>query len=114
VPTPTSFVEKDFEDFRKMMSGEETTAWLSRLSEELQATFFDQPLDTLERSQLARRAHAIVSQAGFLGFADLARLCGALEEACATRADLSASFERASRAAQAACITISALNPAKP
>jgi chemotaxis protein histidine kinase CheA len=114
VPTPTSFVEKDFEDFRKMMSGEEITAWLARLSEELQATFFDQPLDKLERSHLARRAHAIVSQAGFLGFSDLARLCSALEEACATRADLSACFEQASRAARAVCITISALRPEKP
>jgi chemotaxis protein histidine kinase CheA len=111
VPTPTSFVEKDFEDFRTMMSGEEITTWLARLSEELQATFFNQPLDKLERSNLARRAHAIVSQAGFLGFSDLARLCSTLEEACATRADLSASFEQASAAAQAVCNTISALRP---
>jgi chemotaxis protein histidine kinase CheA len=111
VPTPTSFVEKDFEDFRTMMSGEEIATWLARLSEELHATFFNQPLDKLERSNLARRAHAIVSQAGFLGFSDLARLCSTLEEACATPADLSASFEQASAAAQAVCNTISALRP---
>ena len=111
MPTPTSFVEKDFEDFRTMMSGEEITAWLARLSEELHATFFNQPLDKLERSNLARRAHAIVSQAGFLGFSDLARLCSTLEEACATPADHRRSFEQASAAAQAVCNTISALRP---
>lgn len=105
----TSFVETDFEDFRKMMSGDEVSAWLTRLSEDLQITFFAQPLETLDRAHLARRAHAIVSQAGFLGFADLARLCSALEEACVTRVDLSSPFERASLAAHAVCGTISAL-----
>lgn len=105
----TSFVETDFEDFRKMMSGDEVSAWLTRLSEDLQITFFAQPLEALDRSHLARRAHAIVSQAGFLGFADLARLCSTLEEACITCADLSSPFERASLAADAVCRTISTL-----
>jgi hypothetical protein len=109
-PLPqASFVEKDFEDFRTMMSSEEISLWLTRLSGELKNIFFDQGLDTLDRSDLARRAHCIVSQAGFLGFSNLARLCVTLEEACITRADLSSPFEKASLAAHAVCRTINTL-----
>jgi HPt (histidine-containing phosphotransfer) domain-containing protein len=109
LPDQTLFVETDFDDFRKMMSGEEVSSWLRRLSDELRRTFFDRPVEALDRSQLARHAHAIVSQAGFLGFSDLARICGTLEEACAMPADLSAPFEQASLAARAVCARINTL-----
>ena len=63
-----SFVAADFQDFRTLMSSQEVAKWLTRLSNELQSTFCDQSPDTIDRLDLARRAHAIISQAGFLGF----------------------------------------------
>jgi CheY-like chemotaxis protein len=105
----SSFVDEDFQDFRTLMSSQEVKKWLTRLSNELQRTFCDQGPDAIDRSDLARRAHAIVSQAGFLGFSDLSQLCGTLEEACNTQADLSLPFEKARLAADAARRTISTL-----
>ena len=63
----------------------------------------------IDRSQLARRAHAIVSQAGILGFSDLARLCSTLEEACANGGDVSSPFRKAELAARAARDAIGSL-----
>jgi CheY-like chemotaxis protein len=105
----SSFVEEGFQDFRTLMSSQEVRKWLTRLSNELQSTFRDESPDTIDRLDLARRAHAIVSQAGFLGFSDLSQLCGTLEEACNTQADLSLPFEKARLAANAARRTIRTL-----
>jgi CheY-like chemotaxis protein/HPt (histidine-containing phosphotransfer) domain-containing protein len=102
-------ITKDFREFREISGKEVVTAWLSRLSEELRTTFSDQEPDMIDRSQLARRAHAIVSQAGILGFSDLARLCGTLEEACANGGDVSSPFRKAELAARAAREAIGSL-----
>jgi CheY-like chemotaxis protein len=95
------FVVRNFEDFRATIGTEKVSTWLTRLLEELRSTFFDQESKTLDRTQLARRAHAIVSQAGILGFSDLARLCSTLEQACATGGDVSSPFGKAELAARA-------------
>jgi hypothetical protein len=102
-------VDEHFQDFRALMSSQEVTEWLTRLSNELQSTFFEQDPDTMDRLDLARRAHAIVSHAGFLGFSDLSQLCRTLEETCNTQADLSLPFEQARLAADAARRTIGTL-----
>jgi CheY-like chemotaxis protein len=95
------FVLEDFEAFRTI-SGEQTVAvWLTRLSKELQRTFFDEEADKFDPSLLARRAHAIVSQAGLLGFSDLTQLCGTLEQTCANGGDVSSAFGKAERSARA-------------
>jgi CheY-like chemotaxis protein len=95
-------VAKDFREFRAISGKEVVTAWLTRLLEELRRTFVDQEPDVFDRSQLACHAHAIVSQAGILGFSDLARLCSALEEACANGGDVLSAFGKAQLAARAA------------
>jgi CheY-like chemotaxis protein len=102
-------VAKDFSEFRAISGKEAVTAWLARLSEELRTTFLDQEPDMIDRSQLACHAHAIVSQAGILGFSDLARLCGTLEEACADGGDVLSPFRRAQLAARAARDAIGSL-----
>jgi CheY-like chemotaxis protein len=102
-------VAKILTEFRAISGKEIVSAWLGRLSKELRSTFLDQEPNRIDRSQLARRAHAIVSQAGILGFADLARLCGTLEEACANGGDMLSSFRRAELAARAACDAIGSL-----
>jgi CheY-like chemotaxis protein len=99
----------DFREFRAISGKEVVAAWLSRLSEELRNTFLDQKPDMIDRSQLARRAHAIVSQAGILGFSDLARLCGTLEEACANGGDILSPFRKAELAARVARDAIGSL-----
>jgi HPt (histidine-containing phosphotransfer) domain-containing protein len=100
---------KDFREFRAISGKEVVTAWLARLSEELRNTFFDREPDMIDRSQLAHRAHAIVSQAGILGFSDLARLCGTLEEACTNGGDVSSPFRKAELAARRARDSIGSL-----
>jgi CheY-like chemotaxis protein len=102
-------IAKDFTEFRAISGKEVVTAWLARLAEELRATFLDQEIDMIDRAHLARRAHSIVSQAGILGFSDLARLCGTLEEACAKGGDLSSQFRKAELAARAARDAIGSL-----
>jgi HPt (histidine-containing phosphotransfer) domain-containing protein len=104
-----AFAETVFRDFQKLMSRDETAEWLRKLSGLLQSTFCGRSQDAVARSELVRRAHAIVSLAGFLGFAELARRCGAIEEACHAEADLAPSFEAASAAARAALRTLDAL-----
>jgi hypothetical protein len=102
----SSFVDQDF---LTLMPRQEASKWLTRLSSELQSTFGDQGPNTFDRLDLARRAHAIVAQAGFLGFSDLSQLCGTLEEACHAQEDLSLPFEKARLAAEAARRRISML-----
>jgi len=53
-------------------------------------------------SRLALQVHALVSQAGFLGFSELSRRCSALEEACHAPADIVPAFEAARVSARAA------------
>jgi CheY-like chemotaxis protein len=104
-----SLVVKDFKEFRAISGKEVVTAWLTRLLEELRRTFFDQEPGTFDRSQLGGHAHAIVSQAGILGFPDLARLCSALEEACTNGGDVLSAFGKAELAARAAREAITSL-----
>ncbi len=96
---PVRFTPPGLADFRALMGAEQTAGWVVALSQELHSTFFDQDLVQVDRAQLARRAHAIVAQAGFLGFPDLARRCAALEQACAGAGDIISYFTRAKRAA---------------
>jgi CheY-like chemotaxis protein len=103
------WIAKDFVEFRAICGQEVVIAWLARLSKELEITFLKQEPDTIDRSQLARRAHVIVSLAGLLGFSDLARLCCSLEEACANGGNVSLSFRKAELAARAARDAIGSL-----
>ncbi len=57
---------------------------------------------THDRSELARRAHNVISLSGILGFTGLATASMRLEEACHDGKDLTASFEAAKIAAHAA------------
>jgi CheY-like chemotaxis protein len=102
-------VVRDFKEFRAISGKEIVAAWLTRLLAELQITFFDQELNMFDRPKLARRAHAIVSQAGILGFSDLSRRCSTLEEACANGWNVLLAFGKAELAARAARLAIGSL-----
>jgi len=101
----SDFDEESFLEFRNMMGAERVGPWLGRLEEQLQALFSDGS-GALDRQQLAKQAHALISQAALLGFAGLAKLCTDLEHACNNGSDLAMPLEQARRAAEEAGATI--------
>jgi CheY-like chemotaxis protein/HPt (histidine-containing phosphotransfer) domain-containing protein len=69
-------------------------ALLDRLREKLSAAFLD-PVSTPEdRRRIEHDAHALVSAAGMLGFADLSRQCSELEQACRRQDSIEAELSR--------------------
>lgn len=105
--TVASFNEKNFADFKDMMGAERASHWLGRLDEQLQS-FLDETA-ILDRSQLARKAHALISQAALLGFSGLAEHCTMLEQACNSESDLTTPIENARCSAGEARATIERL-----
>jgi len=104
----SSFDQKAFADFRDMMGAERVGQWLRRLDEQLQASFADEAI-VLDRQQLARKAHALISQAALLGFSGLAEHCTQLEQACGGEGDLTVALENVRRSASQASATIARL-----
>jgi CheY-like chemotaxis protein len=90
----------NFKELREISGDELVAVWLTRLLHDLQITFFDQEPNVFDRSKLAGRAHAIVSEAGILGFSDL-------EEACVSGGNVLPAFGKAELAARAARLAIS-------
>jgi signal transduction histidine kinase/CheY-like chemotaxis protein len=78
--------EKSLADFKNRMGAEWVNQWLRRLDEQLQATFADEAV-IADRHELAKKAHALISQAALSGFSELAEHCVALEEACKSGGD---------------------------
>jgi signal transduction histidine kinase/DNA-binding response OmpR family regulator len=103
--TTPAFNEKSFADFRDMMGAERVGHWLGRFDEQLQVFFADETV-MLDRQQLAKKAHALISQAALLGFSGLAEHCTALEQACNAEGDLAAPIENVRRSAREASATI--------
>lgn len=75
---------------------------LTRLTEQIDETFGVDPDVAQEDRQLAARAHALVSLAALLGFAELSQLCGMLEDACRGGRDVRPIFSKAEAAAMQA------------
>ena len=99
------FNEASFLEFRTMMGTERVAQWLGRLEEYLQALLSNEsPLQ--DRHELAKQAHALISQAALLGFTKLARHCTELEQACNSGDELVVPYERARHSAKEASATI--------
>ncbi|MGR3593965.1 MAG: ATP-binding protein [Limimaricola soesokkakensis] len=88
------------DDLREMMGPEWVESGLRKLNQQIEGTFGDETDAQADRTELAGRAHQIVSHAGLLGFEDLSELCSRLEESCKSGADLAAPFEKARTEAQ--------------
>ena len=87
------------------MGTERVAQWLGRLEEYLQALLSNEsPLQN--RHELAKQAHALISQAALLGFTSLAKRCTELEQACNSGDDLTVPFESARHSAKEASATI--------
>jgi hypothetical protein len=78
------FQKGEFESFRETVGAERIGLWVMRLDDQLKRTFASQQVVECDRQKIARTAHAITSQAALLGFSQLAELCTALEQACAS------------------------------
>jgi signal transduction histidine kinase/DNA-binding NarL/FixJ family response regulator len=103
--TKPLFDEKSFAEFKDMMGAERVGHWLGRLDEQLQVFCAGEPA-ALDRQQLARAAHALVSQAALLGFPGLAEHCTELEQACNGGGEVATQLERVCRSACQASVTI--------
>jgi signal transduction histidine kinase/CheY-like chemotaxis protein/HPt (histidine-containing phosphotransfer) domain-containing protein len=81
-----AFDKKALAEMKALIGEQRTAAWIGALRTELEAIVsIDRKL--VSRAKLARTAHAMVSQAGSLGFTRLSRLSSELEEACVQRTD---------------------------
>jgi len=97
------FDEWEFEHFANVVGGERIGQWLDRLEGDLRRSFVNRSPISADRMQVAKDAHAIVSQAALLGFPGLAELCTALEQACHADGEIESLLEKVGVAGRAAC-----------
>lgn len=88
-----------FDDLCELMGRDWVASGLAKLRNQIHEAFENEPAATADRQQLAGRAHALVSHAALLGFAELSQLCSELEEASTNGRDLSSIFQQARQAA---------------
>jgi CheY-like chemotaxis protein/HPt (histidine-containing phosphotransfer) domain-containing protein len=96
-----------FRDVVALLGRDAALLALGRLEQQIHAMF---PAGHAEDPQvLARQAHALVAQAGLLGFRDLADSASRLEKACLGHGDIGSAKAGAEAAAQAALATFEGL-----
>jgi HPt (histidine-containing phosphotransfer) domain-containing protein len=99
LPVPI-FDQQAFDSLRTLMGAQRVSEWIERFLQQLEATFPVAAAEIPPRDLLARNAHALVSHAALLGFLELARLCGELEEACVSGGDVDLPIGRVRAAAR--------------
>jgi HPt (histidine-containing phosphotransfer) domain-containing protein len=80
-PAPTLDVQV-YDDVIAVLGGDKVRDLVLKLEARLARSFAIPDPAALERTDLAREAHALVSQAGALGFEELGETCRDLEAAC--------------------------------
>ena len=103
-----AFDPEVLEQIAELAGAEQTKAWLGTLKDVIEGSFAVNPRD-LGRDQLIKSAHALVSQAGMLGFTELSQQCRALEEACLKGESTTAVLERVQESSRAACAQLATL-----
>lgn len=93
-----NFDESALRELRELMGSEWIAKGLQILRQQIEGAFTDEP-ELEHREELARRAHALVSQSGLLGFPELSHLCSVLEEAANGGQYTDVAFQRAKAAA---------------
>ncbi len=109
-PARPFFDQSGFDEFRNMMGTDRVASWLTQLNELLESTFSDDRTRSNDRPQMGRSAHAIVSMAACLGFAELAQRCSELDQACTSGKELSLALNKARSAARTASEMIAKLS----
>ncbi|AWN43292.1 GAF domain-containing hybrid sensor histidine kinase/response regulator [Methylobacterium durans] len=82
-PPQVDLDEGTLAELTELLGAEKTREYVQRLDREIEAFAALSKSERLDPSALTKAAHALVSQAGLLGFAALSSACSALEEACA-------------------------------
>ncbi|MCC5986166.1 MAG: Hpt domain-containing protein [Pararhodobacter sp.] len=77
-PESNGFDPEYLEEFVSVLGAERAEEWLERLDELIASAFGD---NNDNPEEIRRAAHSMVSQAGSLGFTELAALCSKLERA---------------------------------
>ena len=80
-PAPTLDVQV-YDDVIAVLGGDKVRDLVLKLEARLARSFAIPDPAALDRTDLAREAHALVSQAGALGFEELGETCRDLEAAC--------------------------------
>jgi signal transduction histidine kinase/DNA-binding response OmpR family regulator len=98
---PAIFQQHALDEMKRLLGEERTAAWVNMLRTQLE-TIVTTRISATPREKLAKTAHALVSQAGSLGFTRLSRLSSELEEACLQRSDYHATLSRVQKACREA------------
>jgi CheY-like chemotaxis protein len=78
--TTVSFDKVEYTEFKNMMGVERTHVWMARLDENLRDVFEND--GNVDPEILASKVHALIPQISLIGFSELAKICGPLEQAC--------------------------------
>ncbi|WP_052763687.1 hybrid sensor histidine kinase/response regulator [Microvirga massiliensis] len=92
---PAEIYDQGIEGLCELMGREWVVRGLSELLQQLDATFRSSAVDGIDRDELARNAHTLVSRCSVLGFSELSQLSIKLQQACRTGRDLPAIYAEA-------------------
>ncbi len=95
---PAASDQADAESAIELLGEEKFGRAVKELCRRIEEAFVG-PAPQLDRHEIARRAHDVISLSGMLGFSALAETCLALEDACRKEGDISAAFAAAREAA---------------
>jgi CheY-like chemotaxis protein/HPt (histidine-containing phosphotransfer) domain-containing protein len=85
---PAEIYDPGIEGLCELMGREWVARGLSELLKQLDATFRSSAVGGVDRDELARNAHTLVSRCSVLGFSELSQLSIKLQQACRTGRDL--------------------------
>jgi CheY-like chemotaxis protein/HPt (histidine-containing phosphotransfer) domain-containing protein len=111
-PSPCALDPQVYDDLVTVLGMDKIGSLLSKLEGQLARSFASFP-QTIDPSELAREAHSLVSQAGMLGFLELADVCRDLELACLAGVDIAATLDAARSARDRAVREIGRLRHAR-
>jgi HPt (histidine-containing phosphotransfer) domain-containing protein len=111
-PDPSPLDAQIYRDLSTLLGAEKVDQLLARLEEGLVRSFARFDAAPLDKAALGQEAHNLVSQAGMLGFLELAELCRELETACIDYGDPMPLLEHARRARDRAVQEIERLRSA--
>ena len=86
---------KIYADLAVMLGREKMSRLLEKLETALEASLPKTPEPPIDPVRMAREAHALVSQAGMLGFMDVSEACRSVESACLSGAGVDEALARA-------------------
>jgi HPt (histidine-containing phosphotransfer) domain-containing protein len=111
IPSPLD--AKVYRELSAVLGADKVDRLLQRLEEGLARSFVQFETAALDRAELGREAHSLVSQAGMLGFLELADLCRDLETACSRGDDPAPLLARTRQARDRALQEIARLRSAR-